>query len=395
LGSRTAGPIVNEGDIHMFRRYLYLLAVVGAPLALTLFRSGMIAQAAAPPSKTYKPSFVLAEQYPSPVIARTSPGAEGIGFGFEGGRVIKLDGTYHLFTTEMLPGHMSVKTRLAHWSSSDRIHWKRVATLYESSGDFTGRDPRASLWAPMPVYNTEEGQWDLFYVAYHSAPDTKTEWRANYDGHIWRAVSKVKGYGGVGGPYEDVGVILERDGNSQPWEGLMATDSFFPYHVGRRWLAFYGSANSEHLPIEHWRVGLAAAPALPGPWKRMSGVNPVNLEKRFAENPVVTRLENGYYVAVYDTDVDYPTAIGYTWSAPGDGVHWAPGRQLVVQPKGAGFWADTVRTPLGLIPEGRGQYTVFYTGYQKLPATAPDIYAGVGFVTLKEAGAVDVGASLH
>jgi hypothetical protein len=68
---------------------------------------------------------------------------------------------------------------------------------------------------------------------------------------------------------------------------------------------------------------------------------------------------------------------------------------LVVQPKGRGFWADTVRTPLGLIPEGHGEYTVFYTGYQKLPATGPDIYAGVGFVTLKESGAVAVGASIH
>ena len=245
----------------------------------------------------------------------------------------------------------------------------------------------------MPVYNTEEGRWDLIYVAYRCAPDTKTEWRSNYEGQIWRAVSKQKGYGGIGGPYEDVGVILEPDANSQPWEGLQGTDSFFPYQVGKRWLGFYGSANTEHLPMEHWRVGLAEAPALAGPWKRLSGVNPVNIEKRFAENPIVTQLENGYYVAVYDNDIEYPNAIGYTWSAPGDGVHWAPGRQLVVQPKGRGFWADTVRTPLGLIPEGHGQYTVFYTGYQKLPATGPDIYAGVGFVTLKESVARDDGGA--
>ena len=142
-------------------------------------------------------------------------------------------------------------------------------------------------------------------------------------------------------------------------------------------------------------MGLAEAPALPGPWKRMRGVNPVNIEKRFAETPIVTQLNNGYYVAVYDNDVEYPNTIGYSWSAPGDGVQWAPGKRIVVQPKGKGFWADDVRTPLGLIPEGHGQYTVFYTGYQKPPVSGPHPYGGVGFVTLKEAAAVDTGAGVH
>jgi len=375
----------------MFKHYLCPPAVAAALLALSFFCAGIIA--VAPPAKTYEPAFTLVEQYPSPVIARTSPGAEDTEYGFEGGTVIKLAGTYHLITTEMLAGQMWVKTKIAHWTSPDRIHWKRISTLFASSGDFTGKDPRASLWGPMPVYNTEEGRWDLIYVAYRAAPDTKTEWRGNYEGRIWRAVSKQKGYAGIGGPYEDVGVILEPDAHSQPWEGLQGTDSFFPYQVGKRWLGFYGSANTEHLPVEHWRVGLAEAPALAGPWERMNGVNPVNIEKRFIENPIVTRLDNGYYVAVYDTD--YPNAIGYTWSDPGDGVHWAAGKQLVVQPKGTGFWADDVRTPLGLIPEGHGQYTVFYTGYQKPPVSGPHRYSGVGFVTLKDAGTGDAGARVQ
>ena len=364
-------------------------AITGVLFVLTFVCSGTYGRLHAPPQRTYEPAFVLVEQYPSPVISKTTPGAEGIGFGFEGGRVIKIDHAYHLFTTEMLPGHLGVKTRMAHWRSPDRIHWERVATLYESSGDFTGSDPRASLWAPMPVYNNADERWDLFYTAYRCAPNSGNAWRGNYDGKIWRAVSRVKGHGGYGGPYVDVGVILQADGDSQPWEGLMATDSFFPYQVGSRWLAFYGSANSEHLPIEHWRVGLAEAPALPGPWKRRSEGNPVSLEKRFAENPIVTLLENGYYIAVYDNDIEYPNTIGYTWSAPDDGIKWAPGRQLVVQPKGKGFWADEVRTPLGLIPEGHGTYTVFYTGYQRPPASGPTSYASVGFVTVKEAGIAD------
>jgi hypothetical protein len=379
----------------MFKPHSYPPAIPGALLALAFFCTGISAQEGAPPAKTYAPALELVEQYPSPVITRTSPGAEDIGFGFEGGSVLKIKGTYHLFTTEMMPGHYAVKTRMAHWSSTDRIHWTRVATLYESSGDFTGQDPRASLWAPMPVYNTTEGRWNLVYVAYRSAPSTKTEWRGNYEGRVWRAVSTQKGYGGIGGPYEDVEVILEPDAHSQPWEGLQGTDSFFAYQVGKRWLGFYGSANTEHLPVEHWRVGLAEAPALAGPWKRRSEGNPVDIEKRFAENPVVTSIKNGYYVAVYDNDVEYSNTIGYSWSAPGDGVHWAPGRQLVVQPKGKGSWADVVRTPLGLIPEGHGRYTMFYTGYQNPRVSGQHPFGGVGFVTVKESSDSAVGSAGH
>jgi hypothetical protein len=60
---------------------------------------------------------------------------------------------------------------------------------------------------------------------------------------------------------------------------------------------------------------------------------------------------------------------------------------LVVQPQGTGFWADVVRTPLGLLPEGHGRYTLFYTGYQNLHDPGRHNFSGVGFVTLKEAGA--------
>jgi len=307
-----------------------------------------------------------------------SPGAEGNKYGFEGGNVVKIKGTYHLVTTEMTGEPFSVKTKLGHWSSNDRVHWKRVSTLFESSGEFAGQDPRAALWGPMFVYDEPAQLWNLIYVAYRAAPDTPTDYRANYEGTIWRALSKVKGTAGIDGPYSDVGVILRPDTDSQPWEGLQGTDSFFPYQVGKRWLGFYGSANTEHKPVEHWRVGLAEAMQLAGPWKRMD-TNPVNLDKRFAENPIVTRLENGSYMAVYDND--HPNAIGYAWS--GDGIQWMPGKDLVVQPKSKGFWADYVRTPLGLIPEGHGLFTLFYTGMQKAPGSKEIGSGAIGFVTVK------------
>ena len=122
----------------MVKSQSHLSTITGALLALTFVCAGICGQLHTSLRKAYEPTFVLVEQYPSKVISKASPGAEGIGFGFEGGRVIKIDHTYHLFTTEMMPGHLGVKTRMAHWRSPDRIHWERVATLYESSGDFTG-----------------------------------------------------------------------------------------------------------------------------------------------------------------------------------------------------------------------------------------------------------------
>jgi len=326
---------------------------------------------------------VLLKQFESPVLTVSSPGAEGNKHGFEGGSIVKLGERYHLFTSEMVGDPFWVKMKLGYWTSSDRLHWKRVATLFESSGEFEGKDPRASLWAPMPVYDENEGRWNLFYVAYRAAPNTETKWLNNHAGTIWRAVSRVKGLRGIGGPYDDVGIILQPGPESQPWEGLQGTDSFFPYLVGKAWYGFYGSANTEKLPIRAWRVGLASAPALAGPWKRLPLGNPLPIEKVFIENPIVTKLDEGAYVAVYDSNV--PNAIGYTCSR--DGLHWEPGRALVVQPKGKGYWADDVRTPLGLIPEGGNTFTLFYTGYENVKSVFPDTAnpgtSGLGLVTVR------------
>ena len=180
-------------------------------------------------------------------------------------------------------------------------------------------------------------------------------------------------------------MLLRPDKDSQPWEGLQGTDSFFPYRVGNRWLGFYGSANTEHKPIEHWRVGLVEAAQLAGPWKRYAGTNPVkefsdfNVGKSFAENPIVTRLEDGGYMTMFDNE--YPNGIGYSWSP--DGLHWMWGKNLVLQPKGASFWADRIRTPLGLVAEGNSLFTLFYTGYQNVLGSDELRFEAIGFVTLK------------
>jgi hypothetical protein len=120
-------------------------------------------------------------------------------------------------------------------------------------------------------------------------------------------------------------------------------------------------------------VGLASSPNLAGPWKRVSELNPVVIDKYFVENPIVTQVNDETYVAVYNGPVG--EAFGYSTSR--DGIHWSTGVNLTIQPKAGEHWADPVRTPLGLIPEQDDTFTAFYTGFLKGGETA------VGFVTLR------------
>jgi hypothetical protein len=318
--------------------------------------------AVGPTARQSGPRLLLVRQHPRPVITTRTPGAEGNRFGFEGGRVVKVRDVYHLFTSEMIDDPVWVKMRLGHWTSKDRLAWTRVGTIRESSGDRTGQDPRAALWSPLPVWDEDERQWNLFYVAYKSAPPEDERFLLDYEGRIWRAVSSVRGREGIAGPYEDVGIVMQPGPDSGSWEGLQGTDSFFAWRVGPWWYAFYGSARSEVMPIEHWLVGLASAPAVGGPWKRLGDRSPVPLEKRFIENPIVTEAPGGGWLCVYDTDSD--DAIG--WAYSGNGIDWGRGRTLIVQPS-AGEWSKDLRTPLGLIDEGGGRFTVFYTGFEQRP----------------------------
>jgi hypothetical protein len=329
------------------------------------------------------PQLVLIDQNPAPVITINSLGAEGNKYGFEAGQVVKIGKTYHMVISETMGDPFWVKMKLAHWSSVDRLHWERVSTLYTSSGEFEGKDPRASLWCPSVAFDEKEDRWNLFYIAYRCLPNTLTQWRLLYEARVWRAVSQTKGIYGIDGPYDDVGVVLEPGPDSKKWEGLQGDDSFFPYKVGETWYAFYGTANTEHVPVQHWRVGLATAPTLAGPWKRVDDPDPVPIQDPFIEVPVVTHLDDGTYVAVFDSEVKH--SVGYTFSP--DGIHWSRGQRLIVQPEGSkGLWGLGIRTPMGLIPEGNGTFTLLYTGFQRITrfADRPEPPQGaVGLVTVK------------
>ena len=336
-----------------------MLTRTHAAMIATISVSAVIATGSA--SRT-SPTLSLVRQHPAPVLTTRTSGAEGNRFGFEGGRVVKVDGTYHLFTSEMVGDPIWVRMKLGYWTSRDRLTWTRAATVRESSAEFTGADPRAALWSPLPVWDETANRWNLFYVVYRSKPGDGTAFTLNYDGRIWRAISKSPGMKGVGGPYEDVGVVMQPGTDSLPWEGLQGTDSFFPWQVGGRWYAMYGSARTERQPIEHWLVGLASAPALSGPWQRIPAHSPLPMEATFIENPIVTPAPNGGWLTVYDGNA--ADAIGWSWSA--DGIEWEKGHALVVQPT-ADRGRKTSARRWDSWPKAGGVYTVFYTGFEQAP----------------------------
>lgn len=314
-----------------------------------------------------------------PVVDEGMPGTETIQGGFEGGQLIKVGDTYHMFPTERAgeAGHPAkydrIKTRIGHWTSRDAIHWERRSTLYQASGvyavahdDNPMNDRRAAIWSYMPIFNRERNRWQGHYLAYTC--DSVVAPNHSF-GRIWRCESEVEGIEGIGGPYRDCGIVIEPGQDSQLWEGRQGVASFFPYRAGERWYAFISGAypyeTKEDYPLggkpTKWYVGLAEAENLEGPWTRMKELNPItSIHPRFVENPIVSQLPNGLYIAVFDGGPEWlnlPNMLAYTLSR--DGIHWSEAHYLPIDTKVAKWW-DTMRTPLGLIPEGDDVYTIIY-----------------------------------
>jgi hypothetical protein len=309
----------------------------------------------------------LVHEHTTALISASHPDAGGNAYGLEGGMVLKQAGTYHLFSAEMWNDPRWNAMRLAHWTSPDRITWKRRPTLMTSSNDMSGQDPRAAIWAPMPIYDEAEERWNLFHVAYRSINHPE-----GLAGRIWRAVSTVRGSEGIYGPWDDTGVILMPGPESQAWEGSQGVDSFFPFRApSGNWLGFYGSSDARSW----FRVGLAESPTLAGPWHRLPNGNPTTLSgARGSENPVVTRLPSGRYIAVFETVFN---EVGFGYAESLDGVHWSEAAELEVTASNRNV--RKVRTPLGLVSEDDGTYSLFYTGFSK----ADDQWGEVWYVRIR------------
>ena len=169
------------------------------------------------------------------------------------------------------------------------------------------------------------------------------------------AKSDEPGPGGISGPYSDIGIIMEPEPESDEWEGLQGTDSFYPFKVNNSWMAFYGSAKTEKLPIKFWGVGLAASEKLQGPWKRLSDRNSTDFNEVFAENPILTRLGDGTYIAVMDA-----LGEGFGYSLSYNGLDWSEMYHIAVTDRIDPWWAE-FRTPLCFIEEADGLFGVFFT----------------------------------
>ncbi|MFH6936686.1 hypothetical protein [Flavobacterium sp. FlaQc-30] len=328
-----------------------------------------------------KPLFEVIGGENKPVIDEGMSGTEGIQGGFEGGRVVKVGDTYHMFPTERAGEkgvdyyYDRVKTKIGHWTSKDAIHWKRESTIYQASGTYAVteddnpmNDRRGAIWSYMPVFNEKANKWYGYYLAYTVS---KTIEPNHSFGRIWRCESTVDGINGIGGPYKDMGIIMEPGLDSQPWEGRQGVASFFPYQVGDKYFGFYSGAYPFNSWADYpkksgkgWFVALAESKSLEGPWLRMNkGLEPIKtMHPLFVENPIVSQLPNGLYIAIFDGGPDgwghhLPNMIAYSLSA--DGVNWAEAHYLPIEIKVDKWW-DIMRTPLCLIPEGNDVYTIVY-----------------------------------
>jgi hypothetical protein len=317
---------------------------------------------------SFQKSLELVSVSPRPILGRERHEAT-TRFGFEGGRCVKVDGAYFLFVTELFDAPKTAATRLAVWTSADGESFDRLATLAETNYDWNDTTHRMSPWSPIPVYDTATDQWRVFHVGYRRKPGSDQFF--NMAGKIAHLESQVSGKAGISGPYRDAGWVEFAD-HPDPWEGTAGQLSFFPYETSGGWSAFFG-ANDVPQSIDHsvpafeqadlgtrFRVGLARASTCSGPWVRRSDSNPVLLDEAFVENPVVTRVHDSLYIAVFDGG--RARELSYSMSA--DGLTWERARRISLED--APHSLAVARTPLGLIPEDDGTFTLYITAFDGL-----------------------------
>ena len=340
-----------------------ILTVAVSLIIMTFFFQNVLAKEY--PAKSQDKHLVLVSAHNGPVIGPDHPDVVGSNniSGFETGEVVKIDGTYHMFVNEMFERpHRDL--RVSYWTSQDAVSWKRQSTIVESIPERSPTNPRSEVWLTGVEFNEKENAWNIFYVAYRAGDDKKGELpNSDYSGRIWRARSVKPGLRGIAGPYADMVIVLQPDENSQEWEGQQAVACFNPYKVNDKWYAFYDGHN--YVPRGGWPSGLACADNLIGPWKRMSEIfNPIPIVEEFMENPVVTKLKSGKYLAVFDALGDQE--IGYSISE--DGVIWSKEVRIKVH-FDDNIWSKdgdhSMRTPLCAIEEEDGTFTVIYTALMK------------------------------
>ena len=330
--------------------------------------------------------------HPQPIIGKGTKGAETVRFGFEGGTCVKQDNQYYIFTTENFDEPKTAAVRLALWKSTDGIKFTRVYQLAQTN--FNWNDTSTNLmspWAPNLTFDTEKNRWSVFHVGYSRKPGSPDVY--NMFGRIRRYDSKVPGKKGIAGPYK-VGGWLDIAAQGPAWEGVAKALSFSAYKVGKTWYGFLGTNT---VPIvqdpgsmggntgeakSFFRASLTKANSLTGRWERVDSLNPVLFDPEFIENTIVTKINDSLYIAVYDGANIHE--LSYAVST--DGIHWGK-EQLMLIPN-APDWLHTMRTPLGLINEGNGIYTIYFTAFdgnnaQKILPMWHNGFGNVGMMKVK------------
>ena len=305
---------------------------------------------------------------PSSLISATNPGiTRNISGGFETGLVVKVDdGSYHMFAAAFPPGPDWGSDILVHWASPNGLtDWRPVQELahfHEEGGLYF------DCVSPMPFFNNETGQWELFFM--WQAQPVRDKWTAN--GTAFRMISQTPGRAGINGPWVQEAAPVLAHAGGDAWEAGMQDSISFPFYApaSGQWVVVYGSG--PRMCCADWLVGLAAAPSPSGPFTRLPKGNPITLlpppaGMNYTENPTVYALPNSAgFVAVFDALFDEVHTgrnlkIGFGFSR--DGITWTPeeGAAVPVVAPGEPFWAQVLRTPLGMVDEGDGTWSVFYT----------------------------------
>jgi hypothetical protein len=300
------------------------------------------------------------------LINQSSKGSADNKYGLEDGVVVRTqNGSFFMVSAEMHADPKWVAMRLGVWKSADGYSWSRHLTLRQSSGTTDGTDPHAASWGPFFVYDPSDDHWVLSYVAYRSGGSNYSGWTTNYDGTIYAAPATSAGDAGLMSDFGDGAdwrsndkILLEPD-NFGEWyrcQGLQGTDSMYPYQLADgSWAAIVGTSHQEASwqPPSHdagkWPVSLATAPALKGPWTRLNPDAPsqpadapcLNLTNGYTENPIVSRLPSGEYLAVFDDLA--AQGVGFARACSADGLTWDRDAEVVAVPGG-------VRTPFGVLP---------------------------------------------
>lgn len=345
----------------------------------------------------WEPTLFLVSQSPEPVIElHHTADTAGIAYGFEGGKAVKdHNGIYWIFTAEMQREPINSAMRLAIWRSADKSptgKWVRHGTIAESNQTFPlvyynqqcndpwcqwknatkdtltyyavykcdPNDLLASPWAPVPVFDEGDDRWHVLFVSYQC--DFTKLVRCG-TGNIFGARSTTAGKEGIGGPYELYnsrgadGIVLGPNATAAGtrWgdagRGVNFVDQMGVFSLGKDkgYAAFTGAS-----------FNVATAPSVRGPWK----VSSQGLSKAFStktssynENAIATPITSPegktVFGAVFDSVVHESYGFGFAYS--GDGLHWGPHMGAAIEV------VNGVRTPLGLLEEPDGTYTMFFT----------------------------------